>query len=74
MPSWSNPVYTKTLNPDYVHVTLESMKTTRSSIVMKKGWSQYALEIEDAIHRIHRGTSALKSGEAANENFLEYNN
>ena len=49
MSTWSNPTYTKTLNPDYVKSTLESMKTTRSSVVMKKGWSQYALEIVDTI-------------------------
>ena len=73
MSTWSNPTYTKTLNPDYVRSTLESMKTTRSSVVMKKGWSQYALEIVDTIHRIHGGMSAEKSGEKANETFKKYN-
>jgi len=73
MSTWSNPTYTKTLNPDYVESTLESMKTTRSSVVMKKGWSQYALEIVDTIHRIHGGMSAEKSGEKANETFNKYN-
>ena len=73
MSTWSNPTYTKTLNPDYVRSTLESMKTTRSSVVMKKGWSQYALEIVDTIHRIHGGMSAEKSGEKANETFNKYN-
>ena len=73
MSTWSNPAYTKTLNPDYVRSTLESMKTTRSSVVMKKGWSQYALEIVDTIHRIHGGMSAEKSGEKANKTFNKYN-
>ena len=73
MSTWSNPTYTKTLNPDYVKATLESMKTTRSSVVMKKGWSQYALEIVDTIHRIHGGMSAEKSGEKANKTFSKYN-
>jgi len=73
MSTWSNPTYTKTLNPNYVKSTLESMKTTRSSVVMKKGWSQYALEIVDTIHRIHGGMSAEKSGEKANETFNKYN-
>ena len=73
MSTWSNPTYTKTLNPDYVRSTLESMKTTRSSVVMKKGWSQYALEIVDTIHRIHGGMSAEKSGEKANKTFKKYN-
>ena len=73
MSTWSNPTYTKTLNPDYVRSTLESMKTTRSSVVMKKGWSQYALEIVDTIHRIHGGISAEKSGEKANKTFKKYN-
>ena len=73
MSTWSNPTYTKTLNPDYVKSTLESMKTTRSSVVMKKGWSQYALEIVDTIHRIHGGMSAEKSGEKANKTFKKYN-
>ena len=73
MSTWSNPTYTKTLNSDYVKSTLESMKTTRSSVVMKKGWSQYALEIVDTIHRIHGGMSAEKSGEKANKTFNKYN-
>ena len=73
MSTWSNPTYTKTLNPDYVRSTLESMKTTRSSVVMKKGWSQYALEIVDTIHRNHGGMSAEKSGEKANKTFKKYN-
>ena len=73
MSTWSNNVYTKTLNPDYVSATLESMKTTRSSVVMKEGWSKYALEIVDTIHRIHGGEAALQSGQKANIKFLNYN-
>ena len=73
MSTWSNNVYTKMLNPDYVSATLESMKTTRSSVVMKEGWSKYALEIVDTIHRIHGGEAALQSGQKANSKFLNYN-
>ena len=71
--TWENPRYTDTLNPDYVKSTLESMKTTRSSVVMKKGWSQYALEIVDTIHRIHGGTNSTQSGKKANQTFKKYN-
>ena len=68
-----NPKYTDTLNPDYVEATLESMQTTRSSVVMKEGWSQYALEIVDTIHRIHGGTNSMQSGKKANQTFKKYN-
>ena len=73
MSTWSNTTYTKTLNSDYVKSTLESMKTTRSSVVMKKGWSQYALEIVDTIHRIQGGTHSTQSGKKANQTFKKYN-
>ena len=70
--TWENPTYTDKLNPDYVEATLESMQTTRSSVVKKKGWSQYALEIVDTIHRIHDGMNSDKSGKKANDTFNKY--
>lgn len=73
MSTWDNPVYANTLNPEYVSTTLESMKTTRSSVVMKEGWAKYALEIDDVIQRIYEGTSPAESAKIANEQFLKFN-
>jgi ABC-type glycerol-3-phosphate transport system substrate-binding protein len=73
MSTWDNPVYADTLNPEYVSATLESMKTTRSSVVMKEGWAKYALEIDDVIQRIYEGTSPEESAEIANKQFLKFN-
>ena len=73
MPTWDNPTYANTLNSEYVSTTLESMKTTRSSVVMKEGWARYALEIDDVIQRIYEGTSPEESAEIANKQFLKFN-
>lgn len=69
--TWSKDEYTSTLNPEYVSAVREAMKTSRSSIVFRPGWSEFALRIIDTIHAIYEQTDPETAALAAQEDFTK---
>ena len=47
--SYSDPVYTGKLVPDYVTAVNEAMKTSRTTVVFKDEWKDGALAIVDGM-------------------------
>ena len=54
--SYSDPVYTAKLNPDYIATVNKAMQTSRSTVVFKEGWKDGALVIVDTMLDIARGS------------------
>jgi multiple sugar transport system substrate-binding protein len=69
--TWDDAGYKAELNPDYVKVVQDSMRTSRSTVVFREGWAEYALAIVDAIHEIHGGATPEAATEALQARFLE---
>jgi multiple sugar transport system substrate-binding protein len=67
--TWQSPDYTNALNPDYVAVVKEVMRTTRSSVVFREGWAAFATEIVGSIHEIHAGTAPEQAAQALQAKF-----
>ena len=67
--TWSNEAYSSSLNPQYVEATLESMKTSRSSVVLREGWSKFALRIVDVVQAIYKGEDSNAAAMAAETDF-----
>lgn len=66
--SYSDPVYTSALNPDYVKTVNTSMQTVRSTVVFKEGWKDGALAIVDTMLALSQGkdqTNSCTVGNAA---------
>lgn len=53
--TWDNPAYTETLNAEYVDAVLEAMQTSRTTVVFREGWKEFALQISDSIQRMYAG-------------------
>jgi multiple sugar transport system substrate-binding protein len=68
--SWRNEAYTGALNADYVETVLEAMQTSRTTVVFRENWSQYALAIVDAIQAMYGGTEMMAAVEASQEAIL----
>jgi len=69
--TWENPTYTETLNPQYVEVVQKSMRTSRSTVVFREGWAEFALAIVTAVHDIHGGMTPEEATEKLEARFLE---
>jgi multiple sugar transport system substrate-binding protein len=54
--SYTDPVYTSSLNPDYVTTVNTAMQTSRTTVVLKEGWKDGALAIVDTELAIAQGT------------------
>lgn len=68
--TWENPAYTDTLDPDYVETVLESMQTSRTTVVFRENWSEYALIIVDAVQAIFGGADPADAVAAAQQQIL----
>lgn len=69
--TWSNTAYTDTLNPEYVATVLSAMQTSRTTVVFREGWSEYALAIVDAIQAMYAGEDPQAAVETAQQTILE---
>ena len=69
--TWADAGYTSALDAGYVATVLDSMKTSRSTVVFREGWSRFVLEIVDAIHAMHAGTEPGDATGAAQAQFVE---
>lgn len=65
--TWDNKAYADSLNADYVKTVLESMKTSRTTVVFKEGWSEYALAIVDAIQAMYGDEEPAAATKVAQE-------
>lgn len=63
MSTWSNEVYTKSLNPGYVAAVQTAMKTSRPTAVFYDGWKEIAIMVVDAVQAIYGGTDPQKAAE-----------
>ncbi len=66
--SYTDPVYTSKLNPDYVATVNTAMQTSRTTVVFREGWKDGALTIADTELAIAQGTdptAACTTGNAA---------
>ncbi len=54
--SYTDPVYTASLNPDYIKTVNTAMQTSRTTVVLKEGWKDGALAIADTELSIAQGT------------------
>ena len=59
--SYSDPVYTDSLNADYVATVNKAMATSRTTVVLKDGWKDGALAIADTELAIANGTDPTKA-------------
>ena len=65
--SYSDPVYTSALNPEYVDTVSKAMATSRTTVVLKDGWKDGALAIADTELAIAQGTDPTVACAAGNE-------
>ena len=65
--SYSDPVYTGKLNPDYVATVNKAMQTSRTTVVFKEGWKDGALTIADTELAIAQGTDPTAACAAGND-------
>ena len=65
--SYSDPVYTSGLNPDYVTAVNAAMQTSRSTVVFKEGWKDGALAIVDTELAIAQGTDQAAACATGND-------
>ncbi len=65
----ANPEYTAALNPEFADVVGSAMATSRTSVVFREGFSEFALRIVDAIQAMYGGESAASAAESANNDF-----
>jgi len=68
--SYSDPVYTASLNPDYVATVNKAMQTSRSTVVFKEGWKEGALAVVGVEQAIAKGTDPTAACAAGNPKLL----
>ncbi len=69
--SYSDPVYTGSLNPEYVATVNAAMQTSRTTVVLKEGWKDGALAIADTELAIAQGTPQDEACKAGNDALLK---
>ena len=69
--TWDKAEYTDSLNSQYVETVLEAMQTSRTTVVFREGWSEYALIIVDAIQDMYGGMAAGEATAKAQQRILE---
>ena len=69
--TWSNPVYTEALNPEYVEAVQTAMQSSRTTVVFRNGWKAYALEIAGAIQGIYAGQEPAEATAELQQKFLQ---
>ncbi len=69
--SYSDPVYTGKLVPEYVAAVNEAMKTSRTTVVFKDNWKDGALAIVDGMLAIANGGDPTAACAKANDALLK---
>lgn len=69
--SYSDPVYTASLNPEYIATVNEAMKTSRTTVVLKDGWKNGALAIADTELAIAQGKDPAAACAAGNDALMK---
>lgn len=72
--TWTQSEYTEAFPSDYVEAVSEAMKTSKSSVVFKSGWSESALKIVDVIQAIYKGEEPEQAVKPAQEFFKKFAN
>ncbi len=67
--TWNVDAYRDSLNPEYVDATLTSMQTSRTSVVFREGWSEFALRIVDVVQDVYRDADPDEAAAAAQADF-----
>jgi multiple sugar transport system substrate-binding protein len=65
--SYSDPVYTSALNPEYIDTVSKAMATSRTTVVLKDAWKDGALAIADTELAIAQGTDPTAACAAGND-------
>ncbi len=69
--TWDKAEYVDALNPLYVDTVLEAMQTSRTTVVFREGWSEYALVIVDAIQDMYGGMAPADATAKAQQRILD---
>ena len=69
--TWDKPEYVESLNGQYVETVLAAMQTSRTTVVFREGWSEYALVIADAIQDMYGGMSPEEATAKAQERITD---
>ncbi|UCH25704.1 MAG: extracellular solute-binding protein [Trueperaceae bacterium] len=69
--TWDEEAYTSSLNAEYVATVQEAMQSSRTTVVFREGWSEYALAIVDAIQGMFAGDSPEAAAASAQEQVLK---
>ncbi|MCY4145525.1 MAG: extracellular solute-binding protein [Chloroflexi bacterium] len=69
--TWDKAEYVDALNPLYVDTVLEAMQTSRTTVVFREGWSEYALVIVDAIQDMYGGMAPADATAKAQQRLLD---
>jgi ABC-type glycerol-3-phosphate transport system substrate-binding protein len=56
--TWDDPIYSQTLNPEYVTAVQTAMKTSRPTGVFFEGWKEIGMMVVDAVQEIYAGKPA----------------
>ncbi|NOH31320.1 extracellular solute-binding protein [Vibrio mediterranei] len=72
--TWTQSEYTSAFPSDYVSAVSEAMKTSKSSVVFKSGWSEGALKIVDVIQDIYKGEEPDQAVKPAQEFLKKFAN
>lgn len=59
--TWSNEIYTQSLNPGYISAVQTAMATSRSTAVFYEGWKEIAIMIVDAVQEIYAGKDPVQA-------------
>jgi len=65
--AYSDPVYTDSLNAEYVATVNKAMATSRTTVVLKEGWKEGALAIADTQLAIAQGSDPAAACAAGND-------
>ena len=69
--TWSNEIYTKALNPEYVAAVQTAMATSRPTAVFYEGWKEFAIMVVDAVQEMYAGTDPAKACQTLQDNVLK---
>ena len=69
--TWEDEGYAGSFNPDYVSAVFAAMPNSQSSVVLRAGWSEFALRIVDTIQAIYGGEAPADAVAAAQADFVD---
>ncbi|MEZ4706000.1 MAG: extracellular solute-binding protein [Caldilineaceae bacterium] len=68
--TWDDEGYKNALNPEYVDAVLTAMQSSRTTVVFREGWKEFALEISDSIQQMYSGADPAAVTAALQEKFM----